>query len=108
MRMKYICALVIAGLIVSGCADTRNKRDQTDRIRAQVADLQNEQLLLMDVGTYYAVATKKTKAITASGEVAIPVLVEALENEKANSVLLGYVAYCLRQMHSNSGERAAN
>jgi hypothetical protein len=108
MWMKYISAIVIAGLIVSGCTDTRTKRDQTDRIRAQVADLQNEQLVIMDMGSYFAVGTKNTKAIIASGDVAIPVLVEALQNDDAKPVLLGYVAYCLRQMHSTSGERAAN
>ena len=102
-----ICCIVQAGG-GSACQHSPSRVDVQEGglLREHVAALEHEPLGPIDLGNAIAVPTDNTEYIIARKEQAVPLLVEALKEEK-KPVLVGYAAYCLRRIGSEQGKNQA-
>lgn len=80
--------------------------EKQNKLRRSINALQNDPLGPSSLGGAEAIPTENTKYIIAQKEDAVPMLVEALK-ESEKPVLVGYAAYCLRQIKSEKGHDIA-
>jgi hypothetical protein len=101
----WLCCLVQIG----GCRTSPPSAgvQKDNALKERIDALQNEPLGPIDSGNAIAYPTENTEYIIAHKDEAVPLLVEALREDK-KPVLIGFAAYCLRRIGSNQGkDRAA-
>lgn len=76
-------------------------------LKERIEALQNEPLGPIDLGNAIAYPTENTEYIIAHKDEAVPLLVDALHEDK-KPILIGFAAYCLRRIGSNEGKDAAS
>lgn len=99
--------LFLVSLLYSGCANIDSNCKQKTEIESLVANLEHDHVFVRHLGRYRAVGTTTTERIVMYGDTAVPVLVKALEVAEGKPLLLGYIAFCLRHLHAESGRLTA-
>ena len=77
-----------------------------NQLKDKVEALENQPLGPSSLGSAIAFESANVSEIIASGEQAVPFLVDALSEDK-KPVLVGYAAYCLRKIKSDKGKEPA-
>ena len=101
-RLCAFILILITCLLVS-CQERRTtQRSMQERIEA----LNDEGVGTINLGTGQAHPTDNTEFIVSHHEEAVPLLVEALKDEK-KPIKVGYAAYILRRIRSDAGKQMA-
>lgn len=74
-----LCAMIS---VLSSCQRAQENRNTQFSLRERVEALNNESLGAMDSGRAYAHATNNTEFVISHKDEAVPILVEALKDEK--------------------------
>ena len=100
-----LCALILS---LSACLFASCQRRATDEktMQERIEALNNESLGTMSLGKGQAHPTDNTEFIVAHQNEAVPLLVEALKDEK-KPIKIGYAAYILRRIASDAGKQMA-
>jgi hypothetical protein len=114
------CCLTLAQILFAACnhVSTTNVNSPAPNVnvspdprnqvslKAKVEALENQPLGPSSLGAATAFESPNVIEIIAEGENAVPFLIDALKQEK-KPVLVGYAAYCLRQIKTDKGKDPA-
>lgn len=107
--LQLMIASLLAGGWVMSCHSSQPRADvqtQNKTLEERVNALQYEPLGPIDLGNAIAAPSENTEYIIAQKDQAVPLLIEALKDDKKPSQV-GYAAYCLRRIGSDKGKEVA-
>jgi hypothetical protein len=92
--------------VLSSCQRAPTNDTTQISLKERVEALNNETVGAIDLGRGYAYPTKNSEFIISHKDEAVPILVEALKDER-KPIKVGHVAYILRRIDSDKGREAA-
>jgi hypothetical protein len=103
MSCIFPCLVIQAAFSTScGQHNSTKKVETKNAVKERIDALRGESLGTISSGKAYAHPTENTEFIISHKEAAIPLLVDALNDEK-EPIKIGYAAYILRRLQSDEG-----
>ncbi len=98
----FLCLIIQPALSISCGQHNSTKMDETNAVKERIDALSGESLGTSSLGKANAHPTANTEFIISHKEAAIPLLIDALNDEK-EPMKIGYAAYILRRLQSDEG-----